>query len=244
MKKYLNQKLTNPVQWTFLLLILLCLSACEDARCIKGEGNVEQRTLQLQPFSKVEANGDFKVYITQGPTQAVEVKGEPNILDQVNTRVFNGRWKITHEDCVRRSKPVEVYITMPAVESLSLNGSGSIYGESKFVVTDLPVEVNGSGEIDLKLDAAKVMTRVTGSGEVRLSGSAKVQSITMSGSGNVSAFDLTAEDVTINMSGSGAAEVTATNSLTVDLSGSGKVYYFGNPAIHTNISGSGKVVQK
>lgn len=204
MKKHLNRKLTNPAQWTFLLLSLLCLSACEDTRCIKGEGNIAQRTLHLQPFSKLKANGDFKVYITQGPTQQVEVKGEPNILDQVNTRVFNGKWKITYDDCVRRSKPVEVHITMPEIERLAVNGSGSIYGENKFTVTDLPVEVNGSGEIDLELDAAKVMTRVTGSGEVRLSGSTEAQHI--------------------NISGSGAAEVVATNSLTVDLSGSGKVY--------------------
>lgn len=110
------------MQWPFLLLSLLCLIACEDERCVKGRGDVEQRVLQVQPFSEVEAEGDFKVYITQGITQQVEVKGEPNILDQVNTRVFNGSWKITHEDCVRRSKPVEVYITVSEVESLSLNG--------------------------------------------------------------------------------------------------------------------------
>ena len=129
MRKYLNRTAGNRMTWPFLLLSLLLLSACDDERCIKGEGDVERRTLQLQPFSDVEANGDFKVYITQGATQQVEVRGQPNILDQVNTQVSNGRWKITHDDCVRRSKEVEVYITMPEVKGLAVNGSGSISGE-------------------------------------------------------------------------------------------------------------------
>ena len=244
MRKYLNRTAGNRMAWPFLLLSVLLLSACDDERCIRGEGDVERRTLQLQPFSDVEANGDFKVYITQGATQQVEVRGQPNILDQVNTQVSNGRWKITHDDCVRRSKEVEVYITMPEVKGLAVNGSGSISGENKFTATELPVYVNGSGSIDLELEASKVITRVTGSGKVHMGGTTEVHSINMSGSGSVAAFNLAAEDVTINISGSGDAEVEASNSLTVDISGSGKVYYVGNPTVSSNISGSGKVVKK
>lgn len=138
----------------------LLLSACDDLKCIKGNGDVEQRTLTLQPFSEVEANGDFRVYISQGEPQRVEVKGESNILTELSTRVRNGKWEIEHESCVRRAEPVEVYITMPEVEALYLNGSGRIYSENKLVVNELPLQVNGSGKVDLEVDASKVITRV------------------------------------------------------------------------------------
>lgn len=232
------------MSWPLLLGGLLCLNACDDVNCIKGNGNVEQRTLNLQPFSEIDANGDFKVYVTQGEPQRVEVKGESNILDNLNTNVRNGKWEIEHESCVRRSDPVEVYITLPEVEALYLNGSGRIYSENKLVVDELPVHVNGSGKADVEVDAAKVITRVSGSGEVKIAGTAGQQSINLSGSGNVATADLVAEDVTVNLSGSGEAEVRASRTLTVDISGSGKVYYYGNPTVNTNISGSGKVVKR
>lgn len=227
-----------------MLISLLSLAACDDVKCIKGNGDIEQRILQLQPFSEVDANGNFKVYITQGETQLVEVKGESNILDDLNTRVRNGKWEIEHESCVRRSDPVEVYITIPEVEALYLNGSGRIYSENKLEVEELPVHVNGSGKIDLEVDASKIMARVSGSGELQLTGSANQQTVNISGSGRVAASDLAAQDVTVNLSGSGEAEVRAGKTLTVDISGSGKVYYYGNPTLNTNISGSGKVVKR
>ncbi|OKL40290.1 hypothetical protein A3841_18375 [Pontibacter flavimaris] len=221
------------------------LTACDDSNCIKGEGNVETRSLNLQPFSRVEANGDFKVYITQGETQLVEVRGEPNILDQLETSISNnGTWEIEHRDCVRKSKTVEVYITMPQVESLYLNGSGRIVSQDEFTANELAVEVNGSGKIDFDVTAAKVIARVTGSGEVALHGEAPLYTVNISGSGKAAAFDLQAKNVTVNLSGSGVAEVNASEALAADITGSGIVYYRGNPAVSTNISGSGKVVKR
>ncbi|MFD3000370.1 head GIN domain-containing protein [Pontibacter toksunensis] len=245
MKKYLLSKSGKAVQWPLVVCGMLFFSACDDVQCIKGNGNEERRTLTLQPFSELEANGDFKVYITQGEPQKVEVVGESNILSDLSTQVRNGKWEIEHESCVRRAEPVEVYITMPEVKALYLNGSGLINSENKLDVEELPVQVNGSGKIDLELDASKVITRVTGSGEVWLSGRTAMQKINMSGSGRAATADLAAEDVTVNLSGSGEAEVRASKSLTADVSGSGKVYYYGNPAVvSTNISGFGKVVKR
>lgn len=220
------------------------LSGCDDVRCIKGEGDVETRELNLQPFSRVEANGDFKVYITQGEPQKVEVKGEPNILDQLQTSVSNSTWEIEHSECVRRSKQVEVYITMPQVQSLYLNGSGRIYSQNELTANELLVEVNGSGKIECDVTAAKVISRVTGSGEMALHGEAPIYSVNISGSGKSAAFGLQAENVTAQISGSGVAEVSAAEALAADITGSGIVYYLGSPQVTTNISGSGKVVKK
>ncbi|WP_162426049.1 head GIN domain-containing protein [Pontibacter pudoricolor] len=230
-----------------LLLFVLSVStfsACEDTNCIKGEGTIETRVLNLEPFTRIEANGDFKVYLTQGPNQKVEVKGEPNILSQLETSISNNTWKITHRECVRRSDDVEVYITIPEVESLYLNGSGHIEGQNTITATDLPVAVNGSGRIVLDVMANKIITQVTGSGKVVLQGEAPVQTIDISGSGRAEAFNLSSENVRVNISGSGTGEVTALDLLDVTISGSGNLYYKGNPAISQNISGSGKVIKK
>ena len=243
MKKYLTTW-RSYVRLPFLLILPMLLSACEDTNCIRGEGAVETRTLNLAPFTRISANGDFRVYITQGATQAVEVKGEPNILDQLRTSVSNNTWEIENRECIRRSEPVEVYITMPVVESLYLNGSGRITGQNAMTADELDVEVNGSGKIELNAAATQVRSRITGSGEAVLAGETVRHHINISGSGRVEAFELLAENVTVNLSGSGVAEVSASTTLTVDISGSGNVYYKGSPTINSNVSGSGKLIKR
>lgn len=244
MKSRTNQFRTLTSRLLFLLAGLLLLGACEDTNCIKGEGTVETRLLNLAPFSRIEANGDFKVYLLQGAEQKVEIRGEPNILDQVRTSISNNTWKITHETCVRKSKSVEVFITLPVLESLYLNGSGFIEGQQGFTTSDLDVAVNGSGRISLDVEATKVISRVTGSGKLNLEGNAPLYSINISGSGRAETFGLTSERVSATISGSGVAQVTASTALDVSISGSGIVYYRGDPSVSQQISGSGKVVKQ
>ncbi|WP_299823587.1 head GIN domain-containing protein [uncultured Pontibacter sp.] len=244
MKKKFNVKEHHTGFAVALLFLSIILSGCNDTNCIKGEGSIETRTLNLDPFTSVDANGDFIVYITQGATQQVEVKGESNILDQLRTDIRNNTWKIEHRDCVRRSKQVEIYITMPVVDALAMNGSGRINCQGNFIAEDIPVQVNGSGKIELNVDARQVMSRVSGSGEIVLAGEAVRHSVNISGSGRAEAFALQAENVTVNISGSGVAEVSAAATLTVDISGSGNVYYQGNPTVSQNVSGSGRVIKR
>lgn len=245
MKKYFVSAAARLQHSVVLLCLMALLGACdEDGKCIKGQGSTETRTLTLDPFTKIETNGDFKVYLTEGATQLVQVKGEPNILDQLRTNIKDNTWKIENRECVRRSETVEVYITMPLLHSASLNGSGQIVSQNEFTCTELPVSVNGSGKIALQIDAAQVMTRITGSGVVELSGKSILHNVVISGSGKAEAFDLGANNVTVTMSGSGVAEVSAANLLTADISGSGTVYYKGNPSVNSNITGSGKVVKR
>ncbi|PSR52766.1 DUF2807 domain-containing protein [Adhaeribacter arboris] len=245
MKKKVTIK-QNILSWGTWVIAGFTLAACTDhgAFCIKGEGDVTSRTLQLQPFQEIDVNGDFEVYVTQGSPQKIEVKGEPNILDELNTQVQNGKWKIKFDDCIRRSKTVKVYLTMPEVNSLYLNGSGQISGQNKLTATDFSVVVNGSGKIEADLAATKVITQIMGSGEIELAGTAKQQTIHIAGSGKVKSYDLTAEDVSVQVAGSGKTQVMASKTLDVDLAGSGTVYYRGNPTVNTRISGSGKVIHE
>jgi len=244
MSKRINLSNLSVSKLFLLFAGLILLAGCGDSNCIKGEGAIETRTLNLEPFSRIESNGDFKVYLVQGKTQKVEVKGQPNILDQLSTNISRDTWKITHEECVRNSKGVEVFITLPVVASLYVNGSGFIEGEGDFTATDLEVSVNGSGRIALTADASKVISRISGSGKIILEGSAPIYSTNISGSGRAESYNLDSENVSVTISGSGIAEVSAATALNVAITGSGIVYYKGSPTINQQISGSGKVVRK
>ncbi|NEM98400.1 head GIN domain-containing protein [Pontibacter burrus] len=244
MMKAIALNWVGRVRLLLLLTVTMLFGSCEDSKCIKGEGAMDTRLLNLDPFRRINVQGDFKVYLTQGTVQKVEIRGEPNILDQVETAVRDDTWKITHAECVRRSKSVEVYITLPAVESLYLNGSGSIEGRSNFTASDLDIELNGSGNVRLDVEAARIISRITGSGKLQLQGITPLHRIDISGSGRVESYDLESESVEVTISGSGIAQVTAATKLDVSISGSGIVYYKGDPNVSQRISGSGKVVKQ
>ncbi|WP_439881996.1 head GIN domain-containing protein [Pontibacter sp. MBLB2868] len=244
MKKNVRNSVLAGTRFLLLLGGLFALGACNDTNCIKGEGDIETRTLTLDPFTRVEANGDFNVYIQQGPVQTVLVKGEPNILDMLETDISNSTWGIEYSGCVRRSKQVDVYITLPEVQAMYLNGSGRITSQNTLTTTELPVTLNGSGKIELDVSATKVITQVTGSGKVVLQGETDLHNVNISGSGRAEAFNLQAGNVTVNLSGSGVAEVSASETLAADITGSGMVYYLGDPTVTSHVSGSGKVVKR
>ncbi|WP_347158915.1 head GIN domain-containing protein [Pontibacter chitinilyticus] len=228
-----------------LLLAGAVLSSCdEEGICLKGVGDVETRTLQLDAFHGVEVNGSTKVYVERGPTQKVEVKGQANILDELETDVDDGIWHIEFDRCLRKHKTVEVYITLPDLDYAEVSGSGLMSWQDTFDADNFQARVSGSGELTGPVAANQVTARISGSGAINLSGTAQDQDIAISGSGNLRAFGLQTKTTEVDVSGSGNAEVTTSDVLDVNISGSGRVYYQGNPTVNADISGSGKVIKK
>ncbi|WP_114784492.1 head GIN domain-containing protein [Botryobacter ruber] len=236
----------NRLLSTFMLplLAVILLSSCDkDGFCLKGEGNTETRVLQLSPINGVKVNGSTKVYINYGAQQHVEVKGQPNVLDVMSTSVDNGTWTVEFDRCLRRHKTVEVFITLPSVNYVALNGSGRIEMRDSFEEPEIQCVLDGSGKISAAFETERAITRLTGSGEIYLNGLSRTQNVSLSGSGKVKAFDFPAENTTVNISGSGDVEVRTSQTLDASISGSGKVSYKGSPTVNSNISGSGKVVK-
>jgi len=234
-----------PVFASALLIAGVVLSACDDEGfCIEGEGDVETREIKLDAFDGVDVNGSTKVYIARGQVQRVEVKGEPNILDELETDIDDDIWQIAFNRCLRKHKTVEVYITLPDLNYAAVSGSGLLQMNDTFDASDFRASVSGSGKINGKVTAGKLTSRISGSGSISMAGAAVNHDIAISGSGSINAFDLGTKVAEVDVSGSGLAEVTVADALDVDISGSGRVYYQDNPTVNTHISGSGKVIKK
>ena len=91
------------------------------------------------------------------------------------------------------------------------------------------------------MDAPAVSVDVNGSGDVNLKGRTKDFDCSVSGSGDINCGNLQSENTTVKVSGSGNAHVFASVHLSASTFGSGDIYYSGNPQgpeIHTAGSGS------
>jgi hypothetical protein len=188
-----------------------------------GSGVAVSQTRSVGPFEGVELAGSNIVSVRVGQPQAVIVHADSNLVDRVTTVVRRGRLVIgnTGGGFSARS-PMNVSVTAPSLESLTLSGSGT---------------VNVTG-----VKTSRLTVELPGSGSLFATGRADRLDTTISGSGNAQLGQLIARDARATVSGSGQIALTATNSLDALVSGSGVINYGGNPPhVLTRVTGSGTV---
>ncbi|NUN99239.1 MAG: DUF2807 domain-containing protein [Saprospiraceae bacterium] len=210
--------------------------------CVDGNGPVVTETLAIPGFTGISLQISATVLISQGPVQEVVVEGHGNIIDELELDVNNNIWTIETDRCVRSIGDLKIFITVPDISVLNISGSGDILSENTLVISDIEMNISGSGTIDVEMEADDIDAAISGSGEVFLSGNADELNCRISGSGDLRAFNLQSRVADLNISGSGDAEVRVSDQLDVRISGSGDVFYKGNPTLNVQISGSGQVV--
>lgn len=203
---------------------------------------------EVSAFTEISLRIGANVHLKQGNTQTVEVKGKETTLEKLITEVKDRKLVIRYPNDSWFSKwnpgTVDIYVTIPQIDGLSVSGSGSIISDGVIESRILDVMVSGSGDVKLDdLKAEKVSAGVSGSGNIHLLGkqnAAELKAV-ISGSGNIKASDFPADNVEVKIGGSGNCRVNAVKKLYARLAGSGNVTYRGNPSVDSSVAGSGTV---
>ena len=210
-------------KYRFLTLIALLLSTSVLTAQHREVRDVEN-------FTKISFGFAGKLYLKQGSPQKVELEGNRDILEEIETEVDGGRLRIGKEgkwfDWDFGNDKITVYITVPNIEGVSVSGSGDIVGQSKIRTDDLELKVSGSGSMELDVEAkGDVEADVSGSGNMNLRGHFESFESDVSGSGRV------------------VLRANIDNTASFGISGSGKIEASGSADfVRTRISGSGKVL--
>ncbi len=238
-------KLIKLIFRLFIILLFVQFSASCN-RCKKGSGDIASIERGLPQFNGIEINGSFDVHIKKDSVQKVVISTDDNILPIIETEVENGILEIEIDDdeCLRRSSKVDVYISMPTLSKVRLNGSGKVIGDGQFTGDEMNVSINGSGNISLNFNGTNLKSKIDGSGNITLSGTANNSSHEINGSGRINAKNTESEKVNTKINGSGNISVSSSQTLKVNISGSCSVGYTGNPETDVSISGSGKVFKE
>lgn len=188
--------------------------------------NVISETRDLSGFEQVEAGGANNVHVAYGESFKVELRGSSNLVQVYETKLDNKVLSLRYKDDINvDDDDVEVFVTLPLLNGLTLKGSGDMEVRGKFPeAKEFIVTINGSGDINVSESFSCL------SAEVDISGSGKAE---------LSNLQSVRSDVTI--SGSGDTYVHAEEELNVKINGSGTVYYKGSPRVKSDINGSGQV---
>ncbi len=239
-------KITHKKQITMktkiFLIILFLLSTS-----ISNPLFAENEKRNVSTFSEVALRIPAKLYIKQGNVQSVEIIAKSSTLEEIITEVKGRTLNIKFPNKMFwnnfKSGKIEIHITVPEIDGLSVSGSGDILAkEIKSRILDLAV--SGSGDIVIdNLKSKRVAAAISGSGNITIKngGVADELTVTISGSGDVDAEGFEASDISIRISGSGDCSVTSNGNIKGRVSGSGDVNYKGNPSIDFSVAGSGRV---
>jgi len=231
-----------------------------------------KETRSVETFNKLSFRVPGKLYLRQGSPQKVELEGSKEFLSEVETKVEGGKLVIGKEGKWNmgwnwgNDDKIVAYVTVKDLNAISVSGSGDLIGETKFITSDMDLNVSGSGGLQIEIEASGEMEAdVSGSGHIDLKGTCRSFNSDVSGSGRVVMATTIKEKASFGISGSGkieasgtASEVKAvlsgsgrvlaanleTNKCEVRISGSGDVEINVKSELDANISGSGSVSYK
>jgi hypothetical protein len=253
----------KPKIYILTCLLSLCFIHISSAQRIKGSGPIVKQELGLKNFHSINMNSSLDVQLTQGNSQSVVAEGNANIIERIKTNVKNGMWSIELMNGNYSFKKLTIYITIPNLEQVKINGSGDVEA-SRFEVDDLDIHIGGSGDVVFKtgvdiendlnihingsgdvamkdVNVKSTTCTVSGSGDIHLSGYTDAAQYRISGTGDVDAMSFKSEEVNVNINGSGDVKVHVNRSLDINVNGSGDVYYRGNANVKSKMNGSGDI---
>lgn len=215
---------------------------------IEGNGHVKKETRQVSDFTAVASSGSWDVMLAYGESNTIQVEGDENLLEYIETKVEDGKLTIKSKKSVnlRSKNKLTIYVSLTRLTGISLSGSGDMIGNGKFANDgNTEFKLSGSGNIKMTFQKVKKAdVSISGSGNIRLSGTAGSVDASISGSGNADCIELICDDASARISGSGNIKINANNSIDANISGSGNITYRGAASdVKKRVSGSGRLVK-
>ncbi len=189
----------------------------------RGDTKQGSEARSVPAFHAIELAGTLEVDVTVGKPASVQVSGDADILGKVLTTVKDGVLVIdTDRDLHRRHLHLRAAVTIPALTSITLSGTGGM-------------KVTGvAGE--------SLAVSLPGTGAMTLAGSTGSLRVVVDGTGQVAAKDLTAKAATVEVNGTGQAALRVTQSLDAKVTGTGSIEVHGHPTtVKKSVSGVGSI---
>ena len=230
-----------------LVFLALLMINCSKGQVVVGNSNIISQEKQLSAYDRIEVLGSYDVIFTDGEVGRIRIKAPDNILPLIQTEVSDGLLRIdTGKNRYKLKEPIIIYVPVDSrLKQVVIKGSADIYTEKNLETKALEVDVYGSGDVRLQVDASSLALKIDGSGDIRVGGKTDNLSININGSGDVEVPNLKAEKAAISISGSGDVSAHVTEDVDISIAGSGDVTIKGNPKkIKQKINGSGRVSVK
>jgi hypothetical protein len=208
--------------------------------------SANEKTFDISGFNRIAAGETFVVNVKQGAAFSIIAKGCSNELSDLVLSVQNGTLTIRYNRYKSDRYRVDFDITVPALNSIVLDGSATgtvsgfgqqtsfmkavLSGTAKCTISQLPILVNA------ELSGVSLLT---------LNGTSPDLIAHLSGGAKLNAYTASFSDADVYTSGAAEAKLVVNQSLFAHASGDSRIFYKGNPAtISTEQTGTPKEIHE
>lgn len=191
----------------------------------RGSGNRIRQTRPAGEFTRVIADDAMDVEIRIGPRAAIELEGDDNLIDRIQTDAERGTLHLRVRGGYHVRRPMVARITVPRLERVDLEASGD-------------ARISG-------LDGGDLALVGQGSGSFVADGRVDTLDIRIQGSGDADLENLRAREARILINGSGDASAHVTDTIVATVNGTGEIVYRGDPRnVTEDVNGTGSISRR
>jgi|GEM_PF-371377 hypothetical protein len=205
--------------------------------------------IEGEEFSRLTFKSVGEVFLTQGDSCSLEIKGNPDLIGKIKTNLQDGELSIVYDvkitdwsDLLILGSPKLQYdVTMKTVDAVKIGGAGNLEA-GHLEAGKLSLVHSGLGKLQISdLHCQDLTVELGGLGEILLKGAVQSQTVDLSGAGRYDAEGLESRTARVSLSGAGSANVWVEETLEADVSGAGSIRYKGNANVTQSSSGVGDV---
>lgn len=193
------------------------------AGCVQGQGPVTSETREVGAFSRIEASAGIRVVVHIGPSSAVEVTAQENLLPVISTNRRGDTLNIEASEDFTTLEPVIVTVVVPTMDGISLSG--------------------GSQAVIDGLDADSLELQIRGGAQVTAAGSVGSVTLDADGGATASLDDLSVRVATVSMDGRATATLTASDEVAGTAAGGSRLTVLGDAVLSVEESGGSEVAR-
>ncbi len=217
-------------------VFLLCVSE------LYAQDKIE-KSYTVDNFSSIFLKGPYRVTLRQSDNYSLTIKASEKYIELLEVSSDGGELRIEMDE-KRFKKPwnIEVYINFRELSKLRIEGAVDLECDNAINTDNLKLEFEGAGNVELNIEASKVIADISGVGNFEIRGNTEYHKVSFDGIGNYDAQNLYSKFTLVESNGIGSVSVYACDKLKGEASGIGSIDYFGDPDdVDLEASGLGSV---
>ena len=228
----------KTIFFTKLAVVLLFMSS---TNLIAGD-KIE-KTYNIKNFSQIFLRGPYEVHLRQTSQCGLTILAKESYFEDLEVSSDGGELSIDLDrKNFKNTKSIEVYINFRELEKLEIEGAVDLVCENQIKSSNLKIEFEGAGNVELDVRADKIIAEIAGVGNFEIEGETEYHKVEFDGIGSYKAKDLRSKYTIVESNGIGSVSVYASNKFKGEATGIGSVDYYGDPEdVNIDASGLGSV---
>lgn len=206
------------------------------------------RSVNVNNFNNIGVSSGIDLYLTQGNSESLVIKGREEIIKNVIVEQKNGGLTIKYKEGINwkrlfKDNDIDVYVTYKNLTALSASGGSDVNTQNTLKTNKISISASGGSDMELNIVCKDISIAASGGSDIDLKGSAENMVLNSSGGSDIDAYSFKVNYAKVNTTGGSDANIYVEKGLEANATGGSDIKYKGGAALKkTSNSKSGDVI--